>query len=184
MLKPAVFLDRDGTLMEERNYCSRPEDVWVFAHVPQGLQRLAQAGFQLVLITNQSGIGRGYFTQARFRAVQAELARQLAPARLDAVYFCPSVPEMGDPRRKPSPAMVLEAARDLGLDLARSWFVGDKAIDAECGHRAGTRTVLVRTGHGPGESDADADSTAANFTEAVDHILQTRFNNPPVTHAH
>jgi D-glycero-D-manno-heptose 1,7-bisphosphate phosphatase len=171
MPDPAVFLDRDGTLMEERNYCADPADVAVFPGVPAALQRLAAAGFRLVLITNQSGIGRGFFTEAQFEAVQAELARQLLPAKLDAVYFCPSTPEANDPRRKPSPSMVLEAVRDLNLDPARSWFVGDKAIDAECGRRAGTGTILVRTGHGHGESGAHADSVAATFPEAADLVL-------------
>ena len=179
MAEPAVFLDRDGTLMEERNYCADPAAVRVFDGVPAALDRLAAAGYRLVLVTNQSGIGRGYFTHAQYEAVHAELVRQLRPARLDAVYLCASTPEADDPRRKPSPAMVLEAARDLGLDLGRSWFVGDKAIDVECGRRAGTRTVLVRTGHGAGEPEAGADLVAADLVEAADRILSARNPGDP-----
>jgi len=171
MPDPAVFLDRDGTLMEERNYCSRPDQVRVFDGVVEALQRLRAAGFRLVLITNQSGIGRGFFTEADYRAVHAEFERQLAPARLDGAYHCPATPEAGDPRRKPSPAMVLEAARDLGLDLGRSWFVGDKEIDAACGRAAGTRTILVRTGHGASESAANADFAEPDFPAAAARIL-------------
>ncbi len=172
MLTPAIFLDRDGTLMEEAQYCASPEQVRVFPEVPEALRALRAAGFVLVIVTNQSGIGRGYYTVADFEAVQARLLALLGPGLIAATYFCPEAPEAGSPRRKPRPEMVLEAARDLGLDLGRSWFVGDKAIDVQCGQAAGTRAILVRTGHGAGEDGGAAEFVAKDFASAAGFILR------------
>lgn len=165
----AVFLDRDGTLMEDAGYASRPDQVRLYPGTVDALKRLSQAGFGLVLVTNQSGIGRGYFTEADFHNVQAEVARQLRPVKLAGVYFCPDHPDQAGPRRKPAPGMLLEAARDLDLDLAGSFMIGDKEIDVGCGQRAGARAVLLdrqgtveRTG---------ADFVAGNLETAVDWIL-------------
>ena len=155
--------------MEEAGYCSDPRDVRVYPGVPEALGRLREAGFRLILVTNQSGIARGYFTEEQYRAVEAEFLRQIAPAWLDATYFCPDAP--GAARRKPEPAMVLEAAEELGIDLGASYFVGDKASDIECGRRAGTKTVLVRTGYGEQHGDCGADFTVADAGAAVDLIL-------------
>src|SRR5882724_2748205 len=102
-LFPAVFLDRDGTLMEEVDYCRDPERVQVFPNVPSSLRRLKQAGFRLIIITNQSGIGRGILTEADFHVVQAELLRQLGPGLIDGVYFAPETPDQPSIRRKPGP---------------------------------------------------------------------------------
>ena len=149
LLRPAVFLDRDGTLMEEEHYCSDPEQVRIIPGVPEALRALKDAGYRLVIITNQSGIGRGYYTLADYEAVQARLPR---PARRGAdrrhIFLPGSARRRRSPRRKPAPGMVMEAARDLGLDLARSWFIGDKAVDVQCGRNAGMRPILVLTGHG------------------------------------
>src|SRR3712207_4689473 len=128
---PAVFFDRDGTLMPDVNYCGRAEDVHIFADAGTALRRLKDAGYKIIVITNQSGIGRGYFTEAAYREVEREVQRQLGPGLIDATYFCPDLPESGSPRRKPEPGMILEAERDHAIDLTRSFFVGDKAIDAE-----------------------------------------------------
>ena len=161
---PAVFLDRDGTLMRDVNYCGRPQDVHVFADAPEALKRLKAAGYKLIVITNQSGIGRGYFTEEAYREVERELERQLGTGFLDATYFCADHPDNASPRRKPQPGMIHEAEREHGLDLARSFFIGDKAIDAECGRNAGTRTILLNSG-------GDADWHARNLAEAADIIL-------------
>ena len=155
--------------MEEAGYCSDPGLVRVYPGVAEALRRLREAGFRLILVTNQSGIARGYFTEEEYRAVEAEFLRQLAPARLDATYFCADPP--GAVRRKPEPAMVLEAAAHFGIDLASSYFVGDKASDIECGRRAGTRTILVQTGYGSQHGDCGADFTVADAEAAVDLIL-------------
>lgn len=169
---PAVFLDRDGTLMEEVNYCSDPARVSVFPGVPEALEQLKKRGFKLIVISNQAGIGRGYFTEEEYRAVEAEVARQVAPAVFDATYFCPDHPDHPTDRRKPAPGMILEAQREHNLDLSRSFFIGDKAIDMECGRNAGVRTVLVKTGYGAGELDrAGANWVADDFPSAAVTIL-------------
>ena len=140
--------------------------------------RLREAGYRLVIITNQSGIGRGYFGVAQFEAVQERLISLLGPGLIDATYFCPDAPDTPSARRKPEPGMVLEAARDLGLDLSRSWFVGDKAVDVECGRRAGTRAILVRTGHGHAENAPEAEFVAKDFASAANLILRTSDASP------
>jgi D-glycero-D-manno-heptose 1,7-bisphosphate phosphatase len=139
---------------------------------------LRAAGYRLVIITNQSGIGRGYFQTADFEAVQTRLLALLGDAIIDATYFCPDAPEGPSTRRKPEPGMVTEAARDLGLDLSRSWFVGDKAVDVECGIRAGVRSILVRTGHGHSENPAGAEFVAKDFASAAKFILRTSDASP------
>ncbi len=171
---PAIFLDRDGTLMRDVDYCGDPRYVEVFPGVPQALRRLKEAGFKLVVITNQSGIGRGYFTEAQYREVESELARQIGNTMIDATYFCPDQPGTKSRRRKPSPEMVLEAARDLDLDLPRSLFIGDKAIDIECGHKAGIGTILVQTGYGSRELHCEPDRVARDLPEAAAIILEHR----------
>jgi D-glycero-D-manno-heptose 1,7-bisphosphate phosphatase len=168
---PAVFLDRDGTLMEEVNYCADPALVRVFPGVPAALRRLKEAGFRLFVITNQSGFARGLLTEPQYRAVEQEFLRQLGDGLIDASYFCPDAPDAPSARRKPEPGMVLEAAADFDLDLARSWFIGDKASDIECGRRAGTRTVRVLTGYGAGER-CEADFTARDAAEALEIVLR------------
>ena len=172
-LTPAVFLDRDGTLMEEANYCSHPDQVRIIADVPEALRRLKAAGFRLVVITNQSGIGRGYYTLADYEAVHARFLALLGADLIDATYFCPEAPEARSPRRKPAPGMVLEAARDLALDLPRSWLVGDKAIDVQCALNAGTRPILVQTGYGGREDVVGAEFIAKDFASAAAFILKT-----------
>lgn len=172
-LAPAVFLDRDGTLMEEAQYCSHPDRVRIIPGVPEALRALKAAGFRLVIVTNQSGIGRGYYTLADFEAVQVRFFELIGLDLIDATYFCPEAPEAASPRRKPAPGMVLEARRDLGLDLARSWFVGDKAIDVRCARNAGVRPILVLTGHGHAEDAAGAEFVAKDFASAAAFILKT-----------
>ncbi len=171
---PAIFLDRDGTLMREVNYCSDPKQVEIFPGVPEALGRLQAEGYKLVVISNQAGIGRGYFTEAQYRLVAAEVARAVRPATFDAVYFCPDHPDRPTNRRKPAPGMVLEAQRDHGLDLARSFFIGDKAIDIECGRNAGVRTILVKTGYGAQETYAAPNWIAGDLCAAAEIILGLR----------
>jgi D-glycero-D-manno-heptose 1,7-bisphosphate phosphatase len=170
-LQPAIFLDRDGTLMEEAGYCADPGLVRVFPRVAAALQQLRAAGYLLIVVTNQSGIGRGYFTEAAYRAVQAEFERQILPARLDAVYFCADAPSSASPRRKPAPGMLLEAAKDCMIDLTRSFLVGDKATDIQAGLAAGCRTILVQTGYGRDQTGAEPHFVAATFAQAADLIL-------------
>ncbi len=167
----AIFLDRDGTLMREVNYCADPKQVEIFPGVPEALVRLKVAGYKLIVISNQAGIGRGIFTEAQYRLVEAAVARAVLPATFDAVYFCPDRPDLATERRKPAPGMVFEAQRDYDIDLARSFFIGDKAIDIQCGRNAGVRTILVKTGYGAKETAAAPTWVADDLSSAADIIL-------------
>jgi D-glycero-D-manno-heptose 1,7-bisphosphate phosphatase len=169
---PAVFLDRDGTLMRDVDYCGDPEKVEVFPETAPALRRLKQKGYKLIIITNQSGIGRGYFTEEEYRAVEAEFNRQVGTGLVDASYYCPDLPTSTSIRRKPGPEMIFEAQRDYRLDLRRSFFVGDKASDIGCGQNAGVRTILVQTGYGAAEKDCGPDWIAKDIAGAVDIILE------------
>jgi D-glycero-D-manno-heptose 1,7-bisphosphate phosphatase len=169
----AVFFDRDGTLMEDAHYCRDPALVRVFPGVPEALRRLKDAGFAIFIITNQSGIGRGLITEMQYLAVQEEFLRQAGRDWIDGSYYCPDEPGVPSNCRKPEPGMVLEAAAAHHIDLAASYFVGDKSIDVECGSRAGTRTVLVLTGYGR-EQHCTPDLTCRDAVEAVEKILGHR----------
>jgi len=163
-LSPAVFFDRDGTLIRNVDYPTDPRSVEVFPDVPEALRRLKAAGFRLVVITNQSGFARGLVTQAQYDAVQGRVLELLSD--IDATYMCPDF----GPRRKPSPEMILEAARDLNLDPRRSCMVGDRSGDILCGRNAGTKTVFVQTGLGL-DKPCEPDFVAANMAEATEWIL-------------
>lgn len=171
--RPAVFFDRDGTLMEEVHYCSDPGLVRALPGAGAGLEKLHEAGWLNVVVTNQSGIASGKISLSQYRAVEAELNRQLG-SLVDAVYFCADAPSAPTPRRKPGTGMIEEAVRDLGIEVSKSWMVGDKDIDIECGRTAGCRTLLVRTGYGSLHIDSGPDFIAADVGEAVDIILGTR----------
>ena len=157
--------------MREVNYCADPQQVEIFPGVPAALQRLQAAAYKLIVISNQAGIGRGYFTEEQYRAVEAEVARAVLPATFDGVYFCPDRPDLATNRRKPAPGMVFEAQRDHDIDLARSFFIGDKAIDIACGRNAGVRTILVKTGYGAHETHSAPHWIAEDMSAAVDIIL-------------
>ena len=147
----AVFLDRDGTLIQEAHYLSRPEQVVVFPGVGPALKRLQDAGFKLFIVSNQSGVGRGYFTLADVDAVHRRLEADLAVdgVRFEKIYVAPEAPDQPSRGRKPSPQFLLDAAAEFGISLARSYIIGDKWIDLECGWNAGVaRSLLVRTGYG------------------------------------
>ena len=147
----AVFLDRDGTLIEEKNYLHRPDEVVILPGVAAALKRLQDAGFKLILVTNQSGVGRGYCPLSDVTAVHEHLAAELVRAgvHLDKIYVAPEAPDQPSRGRKPSPQFLFDARDEFGLDLAGSYMIGDKLIDLECGWNAGLkRSILVRTGYG------------------------------------
>jgi D-glycero-D-manno-heptose 1,7-bisphosphate phosphatase len=173
---PAVFLDRDGTLMRDVDYCGSPGNVHVFEGAPAALRRLKGRGYKLVVITNQSGIGRGYFTENQYSAVESELGQQLGGV-IDATYYCPHLPTANCKCRKPSAEMVVRAAGEHDLDLTHSFFVGDKPSDLECGRNAGVKTILVRTGYGENTDAARADFVADDLAKAADLILEQKL--PP-----
>ncbi len=176
-LRRAVFFDRDGTLMEEVHYCADPALVRVFPGVPESLRTLKEAGFGIFIITNQSGIGRGLFSEAQYAAVAEEFLRQAGRESIDASYYCPDVPGVPSTCRKPEPGMVLAAAAEHRIDLSASYFVGDKVADVECGRRAGTRTVLVLTGYGATQEIA-ADIVCRDAVEAIGLILSEARSTP------
>ena len=170
-LSPAVFVDRDGTIMEDCVYCSDPKNVKIFPGVPEALRRLKSNGFKLIIITNQSGIGRGLFTVKQYRAVEAELLRQLGDGLIEATYFCPDVPGQNSTHRKPAPGMIVDATREHQVDLARSFLIGDAEIDVECAHNAGMRSIRVRTGLKRDTTGSVADWLADDLLTAVEIIL-------------
>jgi D-glycero-D-manno-heptose 1,7-bisphosphate phosphatase len=169
---PAIFLDRDGTLMRDVDYCGDPKKVEVYPEAAGALRRLKEKGYKLVVITNQSGIGRGYFSEEDYRRVEKEFLRQLGDGLIDASYHCPDLPTTDSIRRKPGPGMIFEAQRDHRIDLRRSFFIGDKASDIGCGENAGVRTILVETGYGAGEKNCRPDWVASDIASAVEIILQ------------
>ena len=179
-MKPAFFLDRDGTLNEEVDFLSDPEQLVLIPGAAAAVARLNTRGVPVVVITNQSGIGRGKYGWQDFAAVMNRMRTLLAldNAWIDAVYASPHHEHaLGEyavadhPERKPNPGMLLRAAEEHDLNLARSWMVGDKAIDLEAGRRAGCRVALVRTGYGSQVDGSKADLVAENLPEAVDIIL-------------
>ncbi len=172
-MRPAVFLDRDGTIIEHVHYLSDPADVRLIVGAPEAIRMLRTAGYVCVLITNQSAVARGLLTNQQFGRVQTELARGLRRHRteLDGTYFCPVAPATEDrtivehPDRKPGPGLLWRAARELDLDVTRSWTVGDMISDALAGRNAGCRgSILVKTGC---ES-----ITAQSFDGAVDYLVE------------
>ncbi len=178
----AVFLDRDGTIIEEREYLHRVEQVVLFPGATEALRSLQDAKFKLFIVSNQSGVGRGYFTLADVEAVNQHLAAQFAQAgvRFEKIYIAPEAPDAPSRGRKPSPQFLLDARDEFELDLAQSYMVGDKLIDLESGWNAGVeKSLLVRTGYG---QDVERDSShklaravvVADLKSAADWILNRR----------
>ena len=178
-LWPAIFLDRDGTLMRDVDYCGDPKDVQVFTGAPAALGRLKAHGYKIIIITNQSGIGRGLFNEQAYRDVEKEVGRQLGAELIDATYFCPHSPDQACGCRKPEAGMVHQAARAHAIDLTRSYFIGDKDSDMQCGRRAGTRTILVQTGYGKSADAQAADAVVPDLLTAVPFILESANDNKP-----
>jgi D-glycero-D-manno-heptose 1,7-bisphosphate phosphatase len=147
----AVFLDRDGVLIEEKNFLHHVEDVILLPGVGAGLRWLVDAGFLLFIVSNQSGVGRGFFTLTDVDRVNAHLAASLAHhgVTFRKIYIAPEAPEQPSRGRKPSPQFLFDARDEFSVDLARSFMIGDKGIDLECGWNAGVQaSLLVRTGYG------------------------------------
>jgi D-glycero-D-manno-heptose 1,7-bisphosphate phosphatase len=157
--------------MRDVDYCGEPKQVEVFPGASEALHKLKEAGYKLIIITNQSGIARGYFDEDDYRAVEREFLRQLGGDLIEASYYCADLPGTNSMRRKPAAGMILEAQRDHHLDLTLSYFIGDKTSDIECGRNAGVRTILVQTGYGSGEKDHSADRIAHDLRDAVEIIL-------------
>jgi D-glycero-D-manno-heptose 1,7-bisphosphate phosphatase len=146
----AVFLDRDGVINEEINYLSRPDEFRLLPRSAAAIRLLRKRGYRVVVVTNQSGLARGYFSEADLGTIHERMRRELARARtrVDGIYVCPHHPDDACACRKPGVSLFQQAAQDLGLDLGNSVFVGDKLTDLLPGRTLGGRTVLVLTGHG------------------------------------
>lgn len=185
---PAVFIDRDGTLSEEVGYVNHPERLRLLPGSAEAVRLLNAAGLRAVVITNQSGVARGYFSEEVLHAVNAKLLADLkaAGAFLDGLYVCPHHPTEGKPPyrarcgcRKPKPGLLRRAAEELGLDLATSYTIGDKSSDVALGKRMGLTSILVLTGYGLGEWEyrrpewrCQPDHVAADLLDAVRWILR------------
>lgn len=170
----AVFLDRDGTLIEEVDFLSRAEDLRLFSFTYDAVRRLKDAGYLLIVITNQSGIGRGLFTENAMHAIHQEIQAQL-DNMIDAFYFCPHLPDEGCACRKPGIGMIEAACDRFSIDLDNSWVVGDKTLDVGSGANAGLSSILVRTGYGAEHENilpTPANFVADNLMEAVAHIIE------------
>ena len=186
MSRPAVFLDRDGTINEDVGYPSRWSQVKIFPWSIPAVRRLNTAGYSVVVVTNQSGVGRGYYTEDDLRMIHGRLVETFGGqgARIDLVYYCPHYNLSAELRyrqeclcRKPGPAMGLQAAADLDLDLDRSYMIGDKAEDVLFGQGLGAKSILVLTGYGAtARRKLEADgvvpaAVAVHLGDAVDWII-------------
>jgi D-glycero-D-manno-heptose 1,7-bisphosphate phosphatase len=153
----AAFLDRDGTVIEEVHYLAEPDRIAFVPGAFEALRLLRDAGYSLVIVTNQSGIARGFYTTDQYRAVEARMEEMLAAEgiTIDAAFFCPHHPDFSGPCdcRKPLLGMYRDAERNLGLDLAASVYIGDRLRDVEPALKLGGRGVLVQTGFGRTEAD-------------------------------
>lgn len=190
-MEPAVFLDRDNTLIVNDGDLGDPRAVRLIDGVAEGLATLRDAGFRLIVVTNQGGVARGKYDESQVDAVHQEIAVAVdreagREGLIDRFYYCPYHPEAtveqyrrDHPWRKPRPGMILQAASDMRLDLGRSWVIGDQVRDIQAGRAAGCRTVLVHAGTPESVSEAQPSAAVATFTEAVDLILREHATRPP-----
>lgn len=175
MKKPAVFLDRDGTLIEEVNFLSRVEDLRLFPYTLDAVKLLKDNGFLVIVVTNQSGIGRGHYSEAAMHAIHEQIQIELSGA-IDGFYFCPHLPDAGCECRKPGTEMIRSAQSDFEIDLVNSWMVGDKKIDVETGRNRNMNSALVLTGYGSEHRDLldfAPNLVAENLAEAATFIVAT-----------
>lgn len=186
MANKAVFLDRDNTLIEDPGYLTDPNSIRLLPGVELAVKTFMQAGYLVVVVTNQSGVARGLLTEETLAKIHERLMQVMAGkgARIDEIYYCPFHPDgaveqyaVESDLRKPKPGMLLQAAEEMDIDLSASWMVGDGPHDVEAGQRAGCRTIRVRKPHGlmPGQADQEsvqADFTVRNLVEAARVILR------------
>jgi len=171
-----VFLDRDGTLIEEVDFLSTVEETKLFPFTVEALGILRDAGFEFVVVTNQSGIGRGYFKGEDVEAIHAKIQSELQKYGLAVAsfHYCPHLPDAGCRCRKPTPGMIEQALEINDFDLAASWVIGDKQLDVDLGHNVGAKAALVRTGYGSSHESLlirDADIVADNLLDAARKIV-------------
>jgi D-glycero-D-manno-heptose 1,7-bisphosphate phosphatase len=187
----AIFIDRDGTLNEDIGYVATVDQLILYPWAAEAVRLINRAGLKAIVVTNQSGVARGMHTEETLKAIHSTMIEDLAEqgARIDAVYYCPHHPEIGDSRyriackcRKPQTGMLDAASREHNIDLGRSFVIGDKATDIQLAHNAGTRAALVLTGYGrqtrahPEHRSRTPEIVAKNLLEAVKQILDSRLN--------
>jgi len=172
-MNKAVFLDRDGTINVDKEYVHKVEDLEFIPGVLEALAKLAKTDYRIIIITSQSGIGRGYYTQNDYEIFTKNMLNKIKRngGRIDAVYFCPHSPDAGCDCRKPKPKMILDAARDFNIDLSKSYMIGDKRADMIMGDNAGCKKIRVMTGKG---EKSDADYTAKDLADAIDAIINKK----------
>ncbi len=177
----AVFLDRDGVLnRESSDFIKSVDEMEVLPGVPEAVAKLNDANYLAIVITNQSGIGRGYFSEDILAQMHAKLIAAINEkgGRIAAIYHCPHLPDAGCDCRKPAPGMLMRAAREHEIDLSRSYLVGDRPEDINCGAAVGCRTILVLTGksvsYHPGRFTIPPDEVSADLTAAVEHITRSQ----------
>ena len=189
MKRPAVFIDRDGTISEEVGYINHPSRFRVFPYTANAIKLLNDRGWLAIVVTNQAGVARGYFSENMIELVHENLRHELREqgARVDAIYYCAHHPTVGEPPyrqecdcRKPKPGLVTRATKDLDIALDQSWMIGDRYGDIELAHNAGLHSALVLSGYGRGEWENQSslwqyqpDLVAENLLEAVKSILQS-----------
>jgi D-glycero-D-manno-heptose 1,7-bisphosphate phosphatase len=187
MSRPAIFIDRDGTLSEEVGYVNHPSRLRVFPYSARAIKLLNENGWLAIVITNQAGVARGYFSEEMVVTVHDLLKKQLAAegATLDAVYYCAHHPSVGEPPyrldcvcRKPKPGLINTAVLDFAVDLSHSWMIGDRYSDIELAHNAGVRSAFVLSGYGRGEWEQQRDNwlyhpdlIAENLLQAIQQIV-------------
>ena len=176
-MNKAVFLDRDGTMAKDVHYCSRPEDFELFPNTAKAIRLLNEHGFKVVVITNQSGIARGYFTEETLAKIHEKMKGELAKegAFVDAIYYCPHHLDEECDCRKPKPKMVLQAAEDFNIDFGRSYVIGDLDMDIKLGQSVGCKTILISSISLRNE-ETKPDVVAGNLLEAAQIIIK-QFGN-------
>lgn len=189
MKRPAVFIDRDGTISEEVGYVNHPSRFRLFPYAASAIKLLNDQGWLAIVITNQAGVARGYFSESMIATVHDNLMRELRDqdARVDAIYYCAHHPTVGEPPyrlecdcRKPKPGLITRAAEDQEIALEQSWMIGDRYGDIELARNAGVRSAFVLSGYGRGEWENQSslwkhqpDLVAENLLEAVESILRS-----------
>ena len=178
----AAFLDRDGTIIEELNFISSPEQVFLIPKSAEAIRELNQRGIKVFVISNQSGIARGYFTENDLQKVNEHLLQLLKNenAFIDKIYYCPHIDGNNCACRKPKPGMLHQAEKEFGIDLKQSFVVGDRFVDVDAGKNVGAKTILVKTGYGEesvkwgNANNQHADNTAQNLYEGIQWLKQQK----------
>ncbi len=179
-MNKAIFLDRDGTISKDVHYCCRPEDLSFLPTVEEGLRNLAESKFKIIIITNQSGIGRGYFSEDILKKIHCKLTRDITDSggRIDGIYYCPHHPDEHCHCRKPNTGMLETAIKDWNIDPSLSYFIGDKYLDIEAANRIGCKAVLVPSEEPEiqllnlkSDVSTNIDFICANFAAAANWVL-------------